>query len=59
MLDTVLSEMREYKIAATLFRMYAELFAAPRTKHQYIKQVQNYIHALYMQICRWNVLRRR
>ncbi len=49
MLDTAQSEMREYKICAGLFRMYAELFAAPKSKHQYIKQVQNYIHALYMQ----------
>jgi len=49
MLATVGTDMREYKIAALLFQMYAELFAVSQNKKIYIEQVQDYIRALYMQ----------
>lgn len=49
MLATAGADMREYKIAALLFQMYAELFAASQSKKMYVEQVQDYIRALYMQ----------
>ena len=52
MLDIEKSDMHEHMIASVLFRMYADLFSGEKHKHRYVKQVKNYIHALYMQdIC--------
>lgn len=41
--------MGEYRIAAVLFEMYAELFAARESQNHYVRRVKNYINALYMQ----------
>ena len=52
MLDIEESDMHEYMIASVLFRLYAELFIGEKHRHRYVKQVKNYIRALYMQdIC--------
>ena len=39
----------EYRIAALLFQMYTELFAAENPKNHYVRKVKDYIRALYMQ----------
>ena len=41
--------MGEYRIAALLFEMYAELFATQKPQNHYVRRVKNYINALYMQ----------
>ncbi len=41
--------MVEYRIAALLFEMYAELFAVEKPQNHYVRRVKNYINALYMQ----------
>ncbi len=41
--------MCEYRAAALLFRMYAELFEGSSTKHHYVRRVKDYIRASYMQ----------
>lgn len=42
-------EMAEYRIAALLFSLYAELFEEKQTRNHYVRQVQDRIRALYMQ----------
>lgn len=49
MLDTDGSDLREYRIAALLFEMYASLFSEKKETHDYIRRVKNYIRAVYMQ----------
>lgn len=49
MLDTEGSDLREYRIAALLFEIYAALFSEKKATHDYIRRVQSYIHAVYMQ----------
>ena len=39
----------EYRVAALLFQMYAELFAVEKPQNHYVRRVKNYINALYMQ----------
>ena len=46
--STVSMPMCEYRVAALLFRMYAELFESSSTNHHYVRRVKDYIHALYM-----------
>lgn len=41
--------MGEYRVAALLFEMYAELFATEKPQNHYVRRVKNYINALYMQ----------
>ena len=48
MLATTGMDMREYKVAALLFQMYAELFASAQSKKMYVEQVQDHIRASYM-----------
>ena len=43
------SELPEYRVAALLFSLYAELFAEKKTRNDYVGQVKDMIHALYMQ----------
>ena len=40
---------REYKIAAQLFLLYAELFSKEQHSNDYVKRVENYIHVAYME----------
>lgn len=50
MLDTDGSDLREYRIAAVLFEMYAALFGEKRAAtHDYVRRVKDYIRAVYMQ----------
>ena len=42
-------DLREYRVAALLFEMYAELFERPNPRNHYVRQVKDYIKALYMQ----------
>lgn len=39
----------EYRIAALLFQMYAELFAKEKPNNHYVRKVKDYINAMYMQ----------
>lgn len=41
--------MREYKIAANLFRMYAEMLETKKHPNQYVRRVKDFIGAAYMQ----------
>lgn len=41
--------MSEYRIAAILFRLYAELFASEKPHNHYVRRVKNMIDTLYMQ----------
>lgn len=41
--------MWEYKIAATLFRMYADFFEKRTHTHHYVRRVKDFIGAAYMQ----------
>lgn len=38
----------EYRVAGLLFHMYAELFEKKSEGNHYVRQVKDYIHALYM-----------
>lgn len=49
MLDTDGSDLREYRIAAILLEMYASLFSEKKATHDYVRRVQSYIRAVYMQ----------
>ena len=49
MLDTEGKDLREYRIAAILFEMYASLFSEKKTTHDYVRRVKDYIQAVYMQ----------
>ena len=49
MLETDGSDRREYRIAALLFEMYATLFGEQKTGCDYVRRVQDHIHAVYMQ----------
>ncbi len=40
--------MSEYRAAALLFRLYAELFEKSKRNHHYVRRVQDHIRALYM-----------
>lgn len=40
---------REYKIASQLLLLYAELFSKTPPSNNYVKQVENHIHAAYME----------
>lgn len=40
---------REYRIAAKLFRLYAELFGGESQGRNYVRRVQDYVDAMYMQ----------
>ena len=40
--------MREYHAAAVLMRLYAELFAEEKPRNHYVRRVQDYIRAQYM-----------
>lgn len=48
MLDTDGSDLREYRIAAILFELYASLFSEKKATHDYVRRVQNYIRTVYM-----------
>lgn len=41
--------MSEYRIAALLFQLYAELFSSERPHNHYVRRVKDLINALYMQ----------
>lgn len=41
--------MSEYRIAALLFQLYAELFASEKPHNHYVRRVKNLISTLYMQ----------
>ncbi len=41
-------DMCEYRVAAQLFELYAELFSMPATSANYVNQAKDYIKALYM-----------
>ncbi len=49
MLDSLGSDLREYRIAALLFEMSAALFGEKKAEHDYVRRVQDYIRAVYMQ----------
>lgn len=49
MLDATEKDMAEYRIAALLFEMFADLFEGKKARHHYVRQVQDHIRALYMQ----------
>ncbi|MBQ7335403.1 MAG: AraC family transcriptional regulator [Clostridia bacterium] len=49
MLNTEADGILEYRIAAKLFELYAELFAGQKHKNHYVRRVKDYISALYMQ----------
>ncbi|MBQ8432261.1 MAG: AraC family transcriptional regulator [Clostridia bacterium] len=49
MLNTEGSELREFRIAALLFQIYATLFGNAEIKHDYVRRVRDHIQALYMQ----------
>ena len=49
MLDTNGRDLREYRIAAILFEMYASLFSEKKAAHDYVRRVKDYIRAVYMQ----------
>lgn len=49
MLEAAESEgMLEYKVASSLFGMYAEFFASQKHSNHYIRRVKNYIQTMYM-----------
>jgi AraC-like DNA-binding protein len=48
MLEAVEQELPAYRVTALLYRMYAELFEGKKTRHHYVRRVQDYIRALYM-----------
>ena len=48
MLEEVDKELPSYRVTALLYRMYAELFEGKKTRHHYVRRVQDYIRALYM-----------
>ncbi|MBP3436479.1 MAG: AraC family transcriptional regulator [Clostridia bacterium] len=41
-----------YELTAVLFRLYAYLFSESKEENRYVKRVEDYIHALYMQSIR-------
>ena len=49
MLDTDGTDLREYRITALLFEIYATLFGEKKSEHDYVRRVQDYIRAVYMQ----------
>ncbi len=49
MLDISSEDMRECLISSVLLRMYASLFGGKTVKNEYVKEVRDYIRALYMQ----------
>ncbi len=49
MLETEENNMREYRVASLLFRLYAELFESRVQHNHYVRRVEDHIHALYMQ----------
>ncbi len=49
MLDCEGKDLIEYRVAALLFRLYAEMFEGKKNRHHYVRQVQDHIRALYMQ----------
>lgn len=49
MLDLEETNLREYRAAALLFRLYADLFENKTQHNHYVRRVQNHIQALYMQ----------
>ena len=49
MLDTDGTDLREYRIAALLLEIYATLFGEKKSEHDYVRRVQDYIRAVYMQ----------
>lgn len=50
------SPTREYYAAGLLFRLYSELFAGEKHKNDYVRQVRDYISAMYMQEVRVEAL---
>ncbi len=49
MLDVSSEDMRECLISSVLLRMYASLFGGRSVRNEYVKEVRDYIRALYMQ----------
>lgn len=49
MIDSVGTDLLEYRIAALLFQLYAELFEKKTTGNQYIRQIKRLIHSSYME----------
>ena len=49
LLDIPESNVREYRVASVLYRMYADIFETRKPHNHYVRQVRDYIHALYMQ----------
>ena len=41
--------MKEYRIAALLFEMYAEMLSKKKPQNHYVRRVKNYIDNMYMQ----------
>lgn len=48
MLEAAEKELPSYRVTELLYRMYAELFEGKKTRHHYVRRVQDYIRALYM-----------
>lgn len=47
--ECVTKDMGEYRAAALLFELYVELFAEKKVQRDYVRQVKDYVRALYMQ----------
>ncbi len=46
---TNVSSMREYRLCATLFELYADVFSGRSESHHYVRRVQDFVCASYMQ----------